>query len=187
MDALLGSGKCLASESLLGVRARGLFEMQSLGRDGWWCEKQRDRSGWWTVAASKHICVIWSQCCVSCIRGGHRDLSQCSACHIPKRSIATWTCWPGSGSWITTHRPQACTAGPGVCQSGSWAGCAGTAHWHSDQAVCTPPALGLIYVKAKACLAVPDTQLWGALLGLLKPLLALTDTYWLKLLDTLCL
>lgn len=29
MDALLGSGKCLTSDSLLGVRARGLFEMLS--------------------------------------------------------------------------------------------------------------------------------------------------------------
>lgn len=29
MDALPGSGKCLTSESLLGVRARGLFEMLS--------------------------------------------------------------------------------------------------------------------------------------------------------------
>lgn len=97
-----------------------------------------------------------------------------------------------TGLWKLNNHTQAldlhCRAW--CVSSVSWAGCAGTARQRSHQAVCTPPVLGLIYVRAGACLAVPDTQLWGSLLGLLRALLTLTQTlllYWLKLLDMLCL
>lgn len=84
----------------------------------------------------------------------HRDLSQGSVCQVPKRSRATWPHWASSGSWITTHRLWACTAGPGLCQQCEL----GRLCWHGSLAF-TPGCLhtscpGLIYVKAKGCLAV---------------------------------
>lgn len=166
-------------------------EQLALGRDGWWWEKQEDRSAcWWTVSASKHVCLIWSQHHVSHIRGGHRDLSQGSVCQIPKRSVAMWTHWPGSGSWITTHRLRGCTAGPGVCQQCEL----GRLCWHGSLAFrpgclhTSCPGLDLCEGQGLPCCAWYPAV--GKLLGLLKALLTLTQTlllYWLKLLDILCL
>lgn len=48
--------------------------------------------------APQNVCLIWSQCCVSHIRGGHRDLSA----RYPKHPQPHGHC-PGSGSWITTE------------------------------------------------------------------------------------
>lgn len=93
--SVLGSGKQSTSESLLGLRARGVFEMLNGLRfniDRWWWKKQQDIPGYlWTLGASKHVYLISSQRCVSRIRGDYRDLLWGSVCQILERSIGTWT------------------------------------------------------------------------------------------------
>lgn len=140
-------------------------ELLVLGRDGWWWEKQWG-SWWWAVGASKH-CLIWSQHHVSHIRGGHRDLSQ---------GLVTGQCLPDAQKiqshvdtlarlWKLNNHPQALGLHCRACVSSvSWAGCAGIAPQHSEQAVGTLLSWAWFVWGPRPALLC-DPQLWGGLLG----------------------
>lgn len=146
----LGSRKQSTSESLLGLRARGVFEMLNVlhfSMRRWWWKKQQDISGYlWTFGASKQVYLISSQRCICHIRGDYRDLLQGSVCQTLEQSIATWTqhFWSESSitavpevlgcCWMAWHFAAVCVSLGTLC----WGGCSAlrpmlfthTMSWH---------------------------------------------------------
>lgn len=127
----------------------------------WWWKKQQDISGYlWTLGASKHVYLISTQCCVSRIVGGCRNLLQGSACQILERFIATWTqqlwsegcnCSP-VGFRLTLGSLMRCSS---VC---SW----GTVCWGAPQPSDLGGCPGGRYLLCSTCTSACEDAFCGA-------------------------